>query len=331
MAAVNEAEVLEHLLHQTPDAPPGSPERERIGRYVEMVRARAEGAHVAIDDPFDRAVALAFELVLDAGMDPWDIDLVRFSHLYLERVRRTAEIDLATAGRIVVMAWTILRMQSDALRVKSEPPPPEVEEAPGWDDLPAYVHDDPDFVYTQTVVGAPEAPIDEKIRHKGDRKVTLLELVEALEAARREAEARAEIVALRDAEKARRATASEGLVEGQVHKEDQEREVEEVWERILRLNGHPIPLDDIHSTSREDLVKALVSVLFLARANRVRLWQDNFPYGTIFVQNLAKLRPFAVPPDAAQSPPPPLLPSPVSVAEGPAGDSPSVSFERDAA
>ncbi|MHB8584832.1 MAG: segregation/condensation protein A [Thermoplasmatota archaeon] len=296
--AVNEPEVLRHLLYHRSAAEGDA--SARMDQYVELLRTRKEGDHVAIEDPFNRAIALAFELVLECGLDPWDIDLVKFSSLYLERVRRTPEIDLVTAGRILVMAWTILRLQSDNLRAKSEPPAP-IEEEP-WDAPPdmSFLIEDPDFVYTQSVVEAQQAPIDEKVRHKGDRKVTLMELIEALEAARKEAEMRAEWAFLRDAEREKRKVAREGAVEGHFHKEDQEREVAEIWERIVQLNGHPIPLDDVHGRSRADLVKALVSVLFLARSNKVVLWQEDFPYGTIFIQNASKIH---APSDGPGSPP----------------------------
>jgi hypothetical protein len=130
-----------------------------------------------------------------------------------------------------------------------------------------------------------QPPIDEKIRHKGDRKVTLYELVEAFEEARREAESRVILDQKRREARALWREQSRSNVQGAAHKEDLEAEIREVWGRIMKLNGHPIPLRSLHTDSREDLVKALVSVLFLARESHVSIWQENFPYGPIFVQN----------------------------------------------
>lgn len=255
----------------------------RIDDYVRMLRERGEGQHVSFSDPFDRSIALAFELVLEQGMDPWHIDLVRFTALYLERVKEGAEIDLITAGKLLHMAWSILKLQSDKVRAAAEPPPePEVEETLDWGDidLPS---DEVDAAYNERVLL--DAPLDEKIRHKGDRKVTLMELVEALEEARREADLRREITDKRDAEKALRSSRRKGRAEGAAHKDDQEADIADVWDRILGKNGVPIPITDIQEKTRDDLVKTLVSVLFLARANRIRVWQENFPYGMIFIQN----------------------------------------------
>ena len=131
----------------------------------------------------------------------------------------------------------------------------------------------------------PDDLLDEKVRHKGDRKVTLMELVSALEDARREADQRAVLVAAREGEKARRAVARQGRAERAAHREDQEEDIREVWERILGQNGAPIPITSIQEKTRDDMVKTLVSVLFLAKAQRIRLWQEDFPYGMIYVQN----------------------------------------------
>lgn len=285
--AMTEQQLVNHLLfHKAILSEDG--DNTRINDYIRLVKERGEGHHVGIEDPFDRSISLAFELVLDQGMDPWAIDLVRFTGLYMDRVKKGAQIDLITAGKLLHMAWSILRMQSDKLRQAAEPPPlPPEPEALGWDDIDMSVlADDPNQAYNDLVAArTPDELLDEKVRHKGDRKVTLMELVEALESARREADARAVLVEKREAEKAKRAKVRQGKAENAAHKEDQEEDIREVWERIAGLNGSPIPITSIQERSRDDMVKTLVSVLFLAKAQRIKLWQDNFPYGMIYVQN----------------------------------------------
>lgn len=287
MAGMSEQQLVNHLLfHKALISEDGG--SDRINDYIRLVKERGQGLHVAIEDPFDRSISLAFELVLDQGMDPWHIDLVSFTSLYMDRVRKGAEIDLITAGKLLHMAWSILRMQSEKLRQAAEPPPlPEPEEVPGWDDLPSLdeLPSDLDAAYNQRVLTNQDDILDEKIRHKGDRKVTLMELVEALESARREADFRAQIVEKREKEKATRKAVGRGKAENAAHKEDQEEDMREVWERILGLNGAPIPIVDIQERTRDDMVKTLVSVLFLAKQNRIKIWQENFPYGMIYIQN----------------------------------------------
>ena len=52
-----------------------------LERYLSLVRNLKEGVHVVIDDPFQKATALLFELVMEEEFDPWEIDLVRFTEV----------------------------------------------------------------------------------------------------------------------------------------------------------------------------------------------------------------------------------------------------------
>jgi segregation and condensation protein A len=284
-----EAAVINHLLfHKSLIAE--DHDASRLNAYIEMVKAKREGAHLVMVNPFDRAIAIAFQLVIEKHLDPWKLDLVVFTNLYLEHVRQDKEVDLITAGRLIFLAWSVLKLQSDEALLRAEAsrhqPEPEPEQV-SWDDIPtdAWLTDDGAFAFTNAVLQGP-APIDEKVRHRGDRKVTLFELVEAFEEARQEAETRLVLDARRREAKQLWAKQSKAGVQGAAHKEDLEAEIAEVWGRITKLNGHPIPLRELHRKDRDDLVKCLVSVLFLAREQRINLWQDDFPYGPIFVKNL---------------------------------------------
>ena len=86
----------------------------RINQYISMANIVRSGEHVTSDDPFDRSIFLAFDLVLSQEFNPWNIDLVGFSSMYLKKAQ-DEKIDLMTAGRIIYMAWKVLRMQSDNL------------------------------------------------------------------------------------------------------------------------------------------------------------------------------------------------------------------------
>ncbi|HVL87315.1 MAG TPA: hypothetical protein VM681_04800 [Candidatus Thermoplasmatota archaeon] len=293
---------------------------QRVNEYIEMVKASNEGEHLVIPHPFDRAIAIAFQLVIREHLNPWDIDLLAFSKLYLERVREKKDMDLITAGRLIFLAWSVLKLQSDAAVSKAETVKQAQEEQAenAWDAIPDgdWLTDDADYAYTTTVLGTKHAPIDEKIRHKGDRKVTLIELVEAFEEAKREAETRQVLVAEREKEKERWKLYSRQDVKEKVHKEDLEKEIALVWERINRQNGGPIRFDSLHLNTRDDLVRSFISVLFLAAGKRIRLWQENFPYGPIFLKNLerAKGDGHATEPMRAESP---IAPGTVLLHEGP--------------
>lgn len=282
-AGVNLAnvDVINHLLFHKALIDDNQ-DNARINEYITMAK---DGEHVSLKDPFDRSIALAFDLVIQGQLNVWDLDLVKFSEMYLKRARQE-NIDLVTAGRIIVMAWTVLKRQSDDLVRKFEQRQLEVEEQP-WDQIdPAWQMPGDDFDFTQRVLQT-RNPIDEKIWHEGDRPVTLMELVNAFEQARDEAETRLRLNDER--EKMRAFLKAEGVarLEGRVHKEDLEEDIQLIWDRICGLNGAAIPLDLLYDKSDVwDFVTAFNSVLFLHRDRRIELWQENFPYGPVQLKNL---------------------------------------------
>lgn len=256
-------------------------DNERINKYLDIVK---EGEHLAIKDPFDRSVALAFELVLQEQLNPWDIDLVKFSSMYLEHAKEE-DLDLVTAGRVILMAWSVLKLQSDDLVRRTEERQQEPDELL-WDEMPDFLLADDELDFTERVNRSDEPPIDEKVWHEGDRKVTLMELVDAFETARQEAAHRKEMRKIRDQMRADRAEQAQRNTEGRVHKEDLEADKIEVWKRISALNGADIPLRRIcDPKDLDDFVMAFNSVLFLHRDRRIDLWQEDFPYGPIYLRN----------------------------------------------
>lgn len=253
----------------------------RFNQYLEMAR---EGEHVSIRNPFDRSIALAFDLVVANQLNPWDIDLVKFSTLYLEHARGT-EIDLVTAGRIILLAWTVLKLQSDDLVARTQQRKEEAE-ALSWEDIPDWGLTGPELDFTERVRLSPRAPIDEKVWHEGDRKVTLMELVDAFEAARLEAEQRQTLDAQRDALRSRFREEGRQRFRGRVHREDIEEDLRLVWDRIAGRNGDAVRLTELFEAGdRWEFVTAFNGVLFLRRHGKIELWQEDFPYGPVFVRN----------------------------------------------
>ena len=277
----NYEDVLNHLMFHkalTADHESGS----RITSYMEMVSQIESGHFLAVRDPLEKAIAAAFELVLEEQFNPWEIDLAAFTKLYLEKVRDDGVVNFVTAGKLVAMAWAILKMQSDALVAKAEPQKADEWAFGDWD-LGLGVYDSPEqFDYTQAVLQG-RVPIQEAIRREGRRAVTLMELMQALDEARVEAQRQLELAALR--EKAR-ATAPKDF-ERKVHGEDLNEDLALTWSRILQCNGAPIPLESLTTHEPWDRVTVFVSVLFLAKMEKVALSQEDFPYGDILVKRLS--------------------------------------------
>lgn len=234
-------------------------------------------------DDFDRSIAIAFELVIEQHLDPLNIDLAKFSRLYLKRVKKEPDLDLISTGKLIFMAWSILKLQSDEVLSLTQE-----EERDVWDEIDdvSWWDDEDNFEFTLKIKETKEDLLEEKIRRKGKRKVTIFELIDALKEARKETLKRLEQQKLREKARLENKILSRKNLDSNIHKEDLETDIEMIWNKIKKFNCNKIKLSDIYDNSKEDMITALVSVLFLASENKVELWQDNFPYGEIFIKIL---------------------------------------------
>ncbi len=257
---------------------------ERISEYIGMVRGSDEGEHVSMRDAFHRDLAIAFELVTQEHLDPWNLDLSKFAELYLKQAREHG-VDLVTAGRIILMAWTVLKLQSDEIAERAVFAP-EPEDEYGWDDMPDFSYTDAEWDFTERIQSLPQAPIDEKIRHKGDRRVTLMELIGAFEEVHTEASQRKKLEQTKLQARLSLKRKMRGKVGGMMHKEDLEAEIAETWHRIVDHPSHPIAFSDLIEKDVVDLVQTFNAVLFLAKSRRIDIAQEDFPYGEIWITPL---------------------------------------------
>ena len=260
----------------------------RINYYVKMLQKASEGEHVSMENPFDRSIAIAFELVMQQHLNPWGIDLVNFSTMYLKRAKEE-KIDLMTAGRIIYMAWKILKLQSDNLVESMERIEEETYEPFGWGDIPTAMWSEnlDDYSYTNLIMKMPEPPLDEPMRRNAKRKVSLIELLDAFDKVRKESEEYQIIEQQRREERERLALKARKHMIGTVHEDHLEEDVEAVWKKIKNYPKKIVSLSNLcEKNGREELIKILMSVLFLAYDNKIIVYQKRFPYGKIYIKNI---------------------------------------------
>jgi segregation and condensation protein A len=259
----------------------------RITHYVNMLQRSEEGEHISIENPFDRSIAIAFELVMQQHLNPWDIDLVSFSTMYMKRAKEE-KIDLITAGRIIYMAWKILKLQSDNLVITMESQDEETYEPLDWGDIPSemWLSKDDAYSYTNLVMNMPESPIDTPVRRDPKRKVTLMELLNAFDQAKKESEEYQLLEKQRQEERERLAELARKRMKGTAVEDHLEEDVAAIWKRIKEHPSKTVTLTNLcRKNDREELIKVLMSVLFLAYDNKVVVYQKRFPYGKIFIKN----------------------------------------------
>ena len=278
-----------------------------LDRLVELSLLE-EAEHQFLIDPFDSSVALVFQLFQSSDLDPWDVDLSTFIEMFNQRIEEAENIDLPTCGRLVRMAWCILRGQAASLLDRQERAFEQEEEEVwefdgGWE----ADFDDADYNFSVGVLSGAAAEtlpqmFEGRIHRDESRPVTLGELLMGLQdAGRLAAEQR-----LREEIAKERREAHERARErfsGSLHIEDLEGDLQRTWESLKSRSdaGEPVSLkllvEDLTSKSigdgvpleeaeAEAQVAALISALFLTNRGFVDLKQKGGRNGEITLRDL---------------------------------------------
>ena len=244
---------------------------QRIGGYMDILSKAESGER--LNDPVDEAIRSVFSLVLENGIDPWEIDLSEFVRLYNSKVVNNT-FDMIVAGKLMLMAWKILRLQSDSTREMSEPPLVE----------PEMDFDDSFFYEDEESMVVPEVILREAFQREPVRPVTMYVLIDAFEEAREEIEIQQERERVRSQLKAKEPV----KFDNKAHEEDDKQDVEEVWAKIQKLGMGQICIDDLYTSDLKENLKTFVSRLHLVRLGRLDVWQESLPYGEIYVEIMAE-------------------------------------------
>ncbi|QLH74731.1 MAG: hypothetical protein HPY73_04240 [Methanomassiliicoccales archaeon] len=270
--------VLSHLLFHRAIIDEGD-RSEKIERYMELLRQAEQGDRAVPKDPIDRAIQLVFELVLSNNFDPWDVNLMEFARLYAKKMQGDDDINFIVAGKLMFMAWSIFRMQSQEVLTLHDRQEAEELMVEGWDmDMLDAFYDDPVLGRIDTRLPA-GVELTEAVRHHTSRPVSLVELLDAFEEAKKDVEVQIQRQKVKEALEKKA-----GAFDGKAHSEDIEKDVELTWRRIMRCGNGPIVFEDLVEGGKEDAVTVFVSLLFLARAGKIALWQDELPNGQIFLE-----------------------------------------------
>ena len=277
-----------------------------LDRLVELSRVE-EAEHQFLIDPFDRSVALVFQLFQNSDLDPWDVDLSVFLDLFTERINNSENIDLPTCGRLVRMAWSILRGQASSLIERQERSLIEEEINDTWEFEETWESEfsDEDYNFSVGVLtGAADEVLpsmfEGRIHREEGRPVTLGELLMGLQAAGRlsEEQRMREQIAKERREANEKARARFG---GSLHIENLEDDLKRTWDalRSRTISKESTDLSEIVDILRENSVRsgisreeaeseaqvtALVSSLFLTHRGYAEVSQDD--KGNISLKNL---------------------------------------------
>ena len=280
-----------------------------LDRLLELASLE-EAEHQFLIDPFDRSVALVFQLFNSSDLDPWDVDLTIFLEMFNERIEKNDNIYLPTCGKLVRMAWSILRNQASSLIERQEKSLHYEEEVwdfeGGWETE----FDDEDYNFSLGVLsGAADEKLpsmfEGRIHRDESRPVTLVELLMGLQSAGKLAEEQRlrETIAKERRESNERARAR---FSGSLHVENLENDLKRTWNALknnTNETSQSVELGDIVSTLNQTSLKsgmneeeakaeaqvtALVSALFLTNRGYVDIHQEEGSDGKIVLENLWK-------------------------------------------
>ena len=270
-----------------------------------------DSEHAGLMDPFDRSVAIVFELFRDEDLNPWNVDLSQFLKLFSERIKNDAKnVDLPACGRLIRLAWEVLHGQAAGLLERAlrddEQEDEDLFAEWGWE----MEYDDDEFSFTTNVLtGSVEDKLpslfNERIRRDEGRQVTLGELLSALKDACDDADELKlrEENRIRHAEDVKHALSNVGA---RMHDENLDGDIKMCWAAMKKVAlgngrkaGDEIPVEEVIAQLRTDLleeygnevegldgeanVTAFISTLFLTHRGFAEVKQKVVPNGEVIL------------------------------------------------
>ena len=294
----------------------GEEDSSEVGRYANRLLEIAhieDSEHSGLADPFDRSVAIVFELFRDEDLDPWNVDLSQFLKLFGKRITDGSnDLDLPACGRLIRLAWEVLHGQAANLLDRVLRDEEEEFDDPfidwGWE----MEYDDAEFSFTTNVLtGEAENELpklfNERIRREEGRQVTLGELLSALKGACDDADD----LKMRDENRIRYAKEVEKALKNvgsRMHKEDIDGDILRCWKAMKKVAvkngrspGEDIPVEEVIAQLRSDLlaeygaevknlddeadITTFISSLFLTHRGLAEVQQKQVPHGRVTLRD----------------------------------------------
>jgi len=244
-----------------------------------------QSQHQPTDEPVDVLVDLARE----GEIDPWDIDVVRVTDKFLERLD---EGDLVRSGRALLYASILVRMKSDYI----------VEEEDDEEDDWEPPQDDPfarppgDEEYFDDNIDALEAEFERRVERRKVRDKTRPETLDDLIHELRERERGSWWKESREYDTTETETPrGGGVVETRpepttedametAHEDDIEDRIDDIWARLSTEFEHrdEVLFAELRGETKRETITAFIALQFLASRERVELEQDDF-YGDLWI------------------------------------------------
>ncbi|MDY6768734.1 MAG: segregation/condensation protein A [Candidatus Nanohaloarchaea archaeon] len=198
-------------------------------------------------------------------MDPWDIDLVTLADRYTSYIERAEDFDLEVPGRVILVGAILLRMKAEVLRGAEEPAEDGFEEQMEFEEEELV-----DEAEEGRQLAIPEAVPTPPIKKKGERKVTLDELKQALDKALEIEEERTERTEQRQVE-------DYGI---EVEEKDFTDRLETMYDSLKNyVNGGSGALTFsrlVEQEENQEKIEQFVNLMHLETEERVKCYQEEW-------------------------------------------------------
>ncbi|MFH1474166.1 MAG: segregation/condensation protein A [Candidatus Aenigmatarchaeota archaeon] len=193
------------------------------------------------------------KIIAEEGMDPWSVDIIRLSDVFLDYLKKVEGLDLRIPARFILIASILLRMKSDVLAEKKDKVLiPESEKEP--DDMLRILAEVP--------------PLNPPLKRIPLRNVSLDELISALR--------KAYDVQDRRVERKRRVKRAVDFAMP-VTEEDITLRIEKL---LTNINQALVEVDNIEFSrlvkrwGRKEIVETLIPLLHLSQDGKINLLQN---------------------------------------------------------
>lgn len=217
-------------------------------------------------EPEVHPIDMLIDLVIQGEMDPWDIDIASLAQRFLEEVRNMVKLNLRLSGKTLLTSAILLRMKSEQIMPQENGHNGhnghDGYEDYGWDEAYSLDFDVP--------------PLTTPLRRRSERRVTLFELVEALQQALNE-----EVI--RKNFPPRRRTKPKLVI--QVDEESIREKILSLYDRLMELARQNDVLrfgEIIYDPAPRHVVETLLYLLYLDSQGKLTVWQEEL-FGEIFI------------------------------------------------
>lgn len=221
---------------------------------------------------------MLFEVMKKDNMNPWDVDVKIIADKFMQLLREFKKMDFKISGKVILASSILLKMKSERFLKDDFSRFDQMIEESREALMDEY--DGDDFNYTRPGDNMAEKPVlVPRTPQPRKRKVSIFDLVNALEQALEVKERRSNRLSMLDAPDVIRPTKKFDITKG----------ISDLYERIngifAKKNSRINFIELLPTESREDKIYTFIPLLHLSNQRRVDLYQEEH-FGNIEIEVL---------------------------------------------